>query len=168
MAQLASLADETPEGRSHRRAGQAAIQHPRTRHGRAAARVRAVQRQHPHERRRSSATRQVRKGAADAVRKHVEALGRPYPGRGGAPGRRRVAPRQHAAGGGRRRPRDGRGGTEGHRQGRHQGALRRTAPHGHQDGDDHRRQQADRRRHRRRSRASTISWPKPPRKTSSS
>ena len=33
---------------------------------------------------------------------------------------------------------------EGHRQGRHQGALRRAARDGHPDGDDHRRQPADR------------------------
>ena len=48
----------------------------------------------------------------------------------------------------------GRDRAQGHRQGRHQGALRRAAPHGHQDHDDHRRQQAhgggDRRRGRRR------------------
>ena len=42
--------------------------------------------------------------------------------------------------------------AEGHREGRHQGALRRAAPHGHQDGDDHRRQPAHRRRDRGRGR----------------
>ena len=40
--------------------------------------------------------------------------------------------------------------AEGHRQGRHEGAVRRAAADGHQDGHDHRRQPADRRRHRRR------------------
>ena len=40
--------------------------------------------------------------------------------------------------------------AQGHRQGRHQGALRRAAPHGHQDRDDHRRQPAHRRGDRRR------------------
>ena len=48
------------------------------------------------------------------------------------------------------RKRAGRHPAQGHRQGRHQGALRRAAPDGHQDRDDHRRQPADRRRHRRR------------------
>ena len=42
--------------------------------------------------------------------------------------------------------------AQGHRQGRHQGALRRAAPHGHQDRDDHRRQPAHRRGDRRRGR----------------
>ncbi len=51
-AQLASLADETPEGRSHRRAGQGEIRHPRPRHGSARRQLRAVHRADPHERRR--------------------------------------------------------------------------------------------------------------------
>ena len=48
---------------------------------------------------------------------------------------------------------------QGHRQGRHPRALRRAAPDGHPHRDDHRRQSADRRGDRRRGRASTISWP---------
>ncbi len=40
--------------------------------------------------------------------------------------------------------------SEGHREGRHFGALLRTAAHGHPHGDDHRRQPADRRGDRRR------------------
>ena len=42
----------------------------------------------------------------------------------------------------------------------------RPAPDGHPHRDDHRRQSADRRRHRRRSRAWMISWPRPRRRTS--
>ena len=57
---------------------------------------------------------------------------------------------------------------EGHRQGRHPRALRRAAPDGHPHGDDHRRQPADRRGDRRRGRASTTSSPRRRRKPSSS
>ncbi len=47
--------------------------------------------------------------------------------------------------------------AQGHRQGRHQGALRRSAPHGHQDHHDHGRQPAHRRGDRRRSRSRRLS-----------
>ena len=62
------------------------------------------------------------------------------------PQRRHAAGRRRGPRGPRRHP------PEGHRQGRHPGALRATAAHGHPDGDDHRRQSADRRGHRRRGR----------------
>ena len=78
--------------------------------------------------------------------------GRPVSRRSADMRRQRRAPRQHAAGRGRRRARARRDRAEGHRQGRHQGALRRAAPHGHPHRDDHRRQPADRRRDRRRGR----------------
>ena len=58
--------------------------------------------------------------------------------------------------------------SEGHRQGRHPRALLRTAPHGHPHRDDHRRQSADRRGDRRRSRAWTTSSPRRRRRPSSS
>ncbi len=67
--------------------------------------------------------------------------------------------RRHAAGGRRRRSRARRDSSQGHRQGRHQGALRRAAADGHQDRDDHRRQSADRRRHRRRGRRRRFPGP---------
>ena len=57
---------------------------------------------------------------------------------------------------------------EGHRQGRYPGALLRAAPHGHPHRDDHRRQCADCRGDRRRSRASTTSSPRRRRRPSSS
>ena len=49
---------------------------------------------------------------------------------------------------------------EGHRQGRHARALRRAAQDGHPHGDDHRRQPRHRRRDRRRRPASTTSSPR--------
>ena len=45
--------------------------------------------------------------------------------------------RKHTVGGGRRRQGAGGRRTQGHRQGRHQGALRQFASHGHQDHHDH-------------------------------
>ena len=67
---------------------------------------------------------------------------------------------RHAAGGGEGWPAARRHPSEGHRQGRHPGALRRAAPHGHPHRDDHRRQPAHRRGDRRRSRAWTTSSPR--------
>ena len=46
--------------------------------------------------------------------------------------------------------------SSGHRQARHPVALRRAAPHGHQDRDDHRRQQAHSRLHRGRGRRGRL------------
>ena len=89
-------------------------------------------------------SREIRKGAADAIRNYVTGNGGKYPGRGGNRGQQHRAARQHAAGGRRRRARARRHRVEGHRERRHQGALRGTAPHGHPHRDDHRRQPADR------------------------
>ena len=150
-AQLASLADETPEGRSIVvLAKQKFNLRERDIHALGATFI------HFSAQTRMSGvnldSRQIRKGSADAIRRHVETLGGHFPdaghprrGRGGPPG-------QYAPGGRRRRQGTRRHRTQGHRQGRHQGAFRRTAADGHQDGDDHRRQPADRRRHRRRGR----------------
>jgi hypothetical protein len=55
---------------------------------------------------------------------------------------------RHAARRRRERARAGRHPPQGHREAGHQGALRRAAAHGNQDGHDHRRQSADRRGHR--------------------
>ncbi len=51
--------------------------------------------------------------------------------------------RRHAAGTGRRRPHPRRHSSQGCGEARREGAFRRVAPHGHQDGDDHRRQSGD-------------------------
>ena len=89
--------------------------------------------------------REIRKGAADAIEKWVVAKGGTVPAElagiveriaraGGTP--LVVAERPPGA---RRHP------PEGHRQGRHPRAVRAAARDGDQDGDDHRRQPADRR-----------------------
>ena len=54
-------------------------------------------------------------------------------GRGAGDGRGGCAAGRHAAGGGGEWPRAGRDPSEGHREGRHEGALRATARDGHQD-----------------------------------
>ena len=152
-AQLASLADETPEGRSIVVLAKEKFSLRERDIADAARDVRAVHRADAHERRRPrTAARRSRKGAADAIAstsRRTAAACRPSVL---ARGRRRRAPRQHAAGRGRRQRACSACRAQGHRQGRHQGALRRAAPHGHQDRDDHRRQPADRRRDRRRGR----------------
>ncbi len=109
-AQLASLADETPEGRSIVVLAKQKF-NLRERDSRARRALRALLGADAHERRRlamrprevgASGAARVRKGAADAIRKHVEALGGSFPPAVQQRGRRRGAPRQHAAGGGRR------------------------------------------------------------------
>ena len=146
VAQLASLADETPEGRSivvlakerfslrERELGEHTFV-PFT----AQTRMSGI----------DLNGSVIRKGAADSVKAFVAERG------GSAPaGARRDRPERRRAGrhaarrlarqlGARRRP------PEGHRQGRHERALRRAAQDGHPHGDDHRRQP----RHRRRDRA---------------
>ena len=112
----------------------------------------------------------IRKGAVDAVLAYVGGDAREprqCRGRVAEPAstsqRHRRAHRQvrrHAAGGRQGRPAARRHPPEGHRQGRHPRALRGAAPDGHPHRDDHRRQPADRRGDRRRSRASTISSPR--------
>ena len=131
-AQLASLADETPEGRSivvlAKQRFKLRERDLTALHGTfvpfsAHTRMSGV----------DIGDRQVRKGAADAIQKHVEvsrsglSQGRADHRAGSGP------PGQHAAAGQRRFPRPRRDRAQGHRQGRHQGALRRAAPHGHQD-----------------------------------
>ena len=74
---------------------------------------------------------------------------RPRPSGARRDRRARRARRRHAARRRRRPPGARRHPPEGHRQGRHPGALRPPARDGHQDGDDHRRQPADRRGDRR-------------------
>ena len=146
-AQLASLADETPEGRSIV--------------------VLAKQKFNLRERdikslgatfvpfaaqtRMSGVNlmgREIRKGAAEAIQAYVASKGS-LPHRSAARRGKRRAPRVDTFGCGGGRPGARRNRAQGHRQGRNQRALRTVAPHGYQDGDDYRRQPGHRRRDRR-------------------
>ena len=136
-AQLASLADETPEGRSIvvlakekyeirereiEKLGATFV--PFT----AQTRMSGV----------NLNGRQVRKGAADAIEAYVKSLGRQLsPGGPAERGHDREG-RRDAAGGLRRGQGARRHPAQGHRQGRHPGALRPAAPDGDQDHHDHR------------------------------
>ena len=149
-AQLASLADETPEGRSIVVAGRGEATHRAAADAAAAAHLRAVHRADAHERRRPAAGAQIRKGAVDAVREARGGAGRH--------GARRARPRSPTASA-------TRGGTplavaDGTRvlgiihlkdmvKGGIARALRALPRHGHPHGDDHRRQPAHRGGHRR-------------------
>ena len=176
-AQLASLPDETPEGRS-------IVVLAKEKYG---LRGRELSPQHATfvpftaQTRMSGVDLHVERPAlvTSAARRRPERrrprIGRapPTPSRSGSSRRAAAVPeqlaehrgahrarRRHAARRGRRRPGARRHPPEGHRQGRHPGALRAPAGHGHQDGDDHRRQPADGRRDRGRGRAWTTSWPR--------
>ena len=161
-AQLASLADETPEGRSIvvLAKDRFNLREP----GRSAATSSSRSPRSTRMSARPSAAAQIRKGAADSVRQWVS-----RPGRDRAAGaRRRSSSGSRRAGStplvvadgpaSRRRHR-----AEGHRQGGHPGAVRRDAGDGHPDRHDHRRQPAHRGRDRRRGRASTTTSPRRPR-----
>ena len=121
-AQLASLADETPEGRS---VVVLAKQRFSLRE-RDLAQLNATFVPFSAHTRMSGVNvgeRQIRKGAADAIRRQVEAF-RPHLPQGGAGERGgRRAPRQHAAGGERRRTGTRHHRAEGHRQGRHRASA---------------------------------------------
>ncbi len=142
-AQLASLADETPEGRS---IVVLAKEKYRIR-GRELADKAAAFVPFSAQTRMSGINldgREIRKGAADAIAKYVA-------GNGGvvAPELQSIVDRVARSGGtplvvAERSPRARRHPSERHRQGRHSPAVRRAAGDGHQDGDDHRRQPADR------------------------
>ena len=81
--------------------------------------------------------RQIRKGAADAIRAHVQALGGNVPAE--LAGRvEQVAQWRHPAGGGRGTPRTGRDRAVGRGQARHAREVRAAAGDGHPHGDDHR------------------------------
>ena len=152
-AQLASLADETPEGRSIVVAGQGEVR-PRAVATAAAEQGTFV----PFTAQTRMSGLRSRRGGRSAkarstpVGKHVEAAGR----HGLRPSsmRSRPASATEAA----RRSRSptatgaGRHSPQGRGQGRHQGALRPLPRHGHPHGHDHRRQPAHRRGHRPRGR----------------
>ena len=159
-AQLASLADETPEGRS-------IVVLAKEKYGirgRDMAELNATFIPFTAQTRMSgvdAGASSVRKGAVDAILDYVgggtsqsvasgntvRALQpRAIPSRPrdrGDLGRDRQVGR-HAARGRQGRPSARRRPAQGHRQGRHPRALRRAAPHGHPHRDDHRRQSDDR------------------------
>ena len=142
-AQLSSLADETPEGRSI----VVLAKEKYGLRGRELASHEAVFVPFTAQTRMSGVNldgREIRKGAVDAIVKYLEQHGTALPKEvqasveqiarsGGTP--LVVAENQ------RRARRDS---SEGHRQRRHARALRSTARHGNPDRDDHRRQSADR------------------------
>ena len=173
-ALLASLADETPEGRSIVRlceetygvmAGEPedAVLVPFS----AQTRMSGIDYSGPPDRMGRGGQYSIRKGAADSVRHEVAEHGGTIPPEltefvesisrsGGTP--LVVAENEHILG---RHP------AEGHREARAARTLRRAAHARHPHGDDHRRQPADRRRHRGGGRASTASSPRRRRRTSS-
>ncbi len=159
-AQLASLADETPEGRSivvlakerfDIRERELEADHvfvPFT----AQTRMSGLDVDH----------RQIRKGAADSVKRWVRRAGRH---RSRRPRRARGAhlPRRiHPAGGCRRSGHPRRHRAQGRGEAGHPRQVRRDAPDGHPHRDDHRRQPRSPRRPSPRRPASTTSWPRPP------
>ena len=150
-AHLSSLSDETPEGRS-------IVVLAKEKYGLRAhdmAQLRATFVPFSAQTRMSGVDvggSSIRKGAVDAVVSYVRLVAKnpnmPAPAQlteiterisraGGTP----LAVAKDGQGAG-RHP------SEGCRQGRHQGALRRAPPHGHPHGHDHRRQSADGRGHR--------------------
>ena len=141
-AQLSSLADETPEGRSIVVARQGPVRPARTRRSPAPSSSRSPPK--PACRASTSKTAIVRKGAVDAVRRWVEELGGPRPEALEGHLRRDRRQRRHPARGGRRAASPRRDPPQGHRQARHRPAVRRAAPHGDPHRDDHRRQPAHR------------------------
>jgi K+-transporting ATPase ATPase B chain len=142
VAQLASLADETPEGRSIVvLAKQYGIrEHDMTS---IAGRVRAVHRADADERRRHRRPQRLRKGAGDAIIELVKSEGGSPPPELQAAARPHRQRGRHAAGGRARQPGARRHLPQGHDQGGHEGALRPAARDGHQDRDGHRRQPPD-------------------------
>ena len=139
-------------GTQHRGAGRQ--DHSRARAAAGRRRIRALHRPVPHERRKRRRThdpqrRGRRRGRLDPGAGSVRARHGAAPGRGCGAARRTpllVSDGNRAL-----------GVVElGHRQARHPVALRRAAPHGHQDRDDHRRQQAHSRLHRGRGRRGRL------------
>ena len=125
-AQLASLADETPEGRS-------IVVLAKQRHGLRERDVHALGARFvpfSAQTRMSGVDldgRMLRKGAADAVERFVRERGRRGPARGARGRRRGGAPRRHAARGGRRQARARRDPALGRREDAHPRPLRRAA-----------------------------------------
>lgn len=159
-AQLASLADETPEGRS-------IVVLAKEKYG---IRARDMQKLHATFVPFTAQTRMsgvdfegasIRKGAVDAVLTYVDGGALQHGNQALALKTETDATRAiraiaediakaawHTACGGARWQAAWRGATEGYRQGRYSRTFRRASPHGHPHRDDHRRQSDDRRRHR--------------------
>ena len=144
-AQLASLADETPEGRS-------IVVLAKERFDIRSASSRPITPSSPSPRRpgcraSTSDSRQIRKGAADSV--SAGSSSRAGASRPTSTRRRAHLPGRVDPAGGGRRPDDPRGHrAEGRREAGHPGEVRRDAPDGHPHRDDHRRQPAHRGGHR--------------------
>ncbi len=151
-AQLASLADETPEGRS-------VVVLAKSQYGLRERDPGELSRAHfvgfTAQTRMSGVDidgRQIRKGAAGAVMAWISAHGGEVDEHAQDRGRSDLRIRWNPTGGGGEAGR-GSSGARRHRpqgcgQGRNPGAFRPDAPDGHPDGDDHRRQPADREGHR--------------------
>ena len=156
-AQLASLADETPEGRS-------IVVLAKERTGSASARsAQGMLVPFTAQTRMSGIDldgRTIRKGAADSIREWIEAQGGIVPAEldGIVAGHRVV--RRHAARRRGRRSRPRRRPPQGRRQGGAARALRRAAVDGHPHGDDHRATTRSPRRRSPRRPASTTSSPR--------
>ena len=175
-AQLASLADETPEGRS-------IVVLAKEKYGirgRDMSELNAKFIPFSAQTRMSGVefgTTSIRKGAVDAIlglpqRRPTAAVARAATASRAAAGRqlrcgtrdpghrrRHRQVRRHAAGGGARRQAARRHPSQGHRQGRHPRALRRAAAHGHPHHHDHRRQPDHSGRHRRGGRRGRLPRP---------
>ena len=150
-AQLSSLADETPEGRSIVVLAKEQFQLRGREVARQGARLHPVLGLHAHERRRPRRP-PAAQGRGRRDRGLREGAGRRRAGGLRRGGRSHLADGRHAAGR-RRRPAPARPGSpQGRRQGRHEGAHRPAPADGHPLGDDHRRQPAHGRRHRQRGR----------------
>ncbi len=94
----------------------------------------------------------IRKGAPDTMFKLLQDNGQASSSRAASNRRKHRPQRRDPTGSRTKRRSPGGDPSEGYRQGRHQGALFSPAQDGHQNHHDHRRQPAHRRRHRRRSR----------------
>ena len=144
-AQLSSLADETPEGRS-------IVVLAKERYGLRERELRrrgarAVHRADPHERHRLRRTGRCARAPPTRCAAGSTEQGGTVPARARRRRRLHLGPGRHAARGGRSRvrgrpPAGPRGSRrdlpEGHRQARHRRTLRRPPPHGDPHGDDHR------------------------------
>ena len=135
-AQLASLADETPEGRSVVVLAKQRF-NLRERDLRSLAATFVPFSAHTRMSGVDIGERRIRKGAPAAIQKAIEGAGAAATQDHSDHRSGSGPPRQHASVGQRRRPRVGHHRAQGHCQRRYQGALWRIAPHGHQDRDDH-------------------------------
>ena len=154
-AQLASLADETPEGRSvvvlakqrfnlrERDLGALdATFVPFSAH----TRMSGV----------NVGERAIRKGAPDSISKYVASLGKPFPPPVDEAVQRVARKGEYTARGGRRRPGTRGHRVEGYRERRNQRAVRGPPQYGNQDHHDHRRQSPHGSRHRGRGRSGRL------------